>query len=100
MSEKRPTEISLARVSRPLTAAEFHQLEHFRRAHRHAIPLLPLLPSGPFAQQVRVHAVPQHHAGLRYARLQADLGQPSFAGRIITATAVPQHADGFKSQRV
>jgi hypothetical protein len=86
------------------TAQLDNRHEHFRRtldrAHRHAIPLLPLLPSDPFAQQVRVHAVPQRHAGQRYAGLQAGLHQPLFAGRIITAPAVPQRADRFKSQRV
>jgi hypothetical protein len=40
------------------------------------------------------------HAGQRYARLQAGLNQPSFADRIITPPAVPQHADNFKSQWV
>jgi hypothetical protein len=86
------------------TAQLDNRHEHFRRtfhhAHRRAIPLPLLLPSDPFAQQVRVHAVPHRHAGQRYARLQAGLNQPSFAGRIITAPAVPQHADDFKSQRV
>jgi hypothetical protein len=43
--------------------------------------------------------VPQRHAGQRYARLQAGLNPPSFAGRIIMAPAVPQHADGYKGFR-
>jgi hypothetical protein len=59
-----------------------------------------LLSSDPFAQQVRVHAVPQRYAGQRHTWLQAGLDQPLFAGRIITAPAVPQHTDDFKSQRV
>src|ERR1700733_595137 len=78
--------------------------EHLRRTvdrtRRHAIPLLPLVPNDPFAQQVRVHAVPQRQAGQRHTRLQAGLNQPLFADRIITAPAVPQHANDFKSQRV
>ena len=86
-----------------LTAQLDNRHEHFRRtvdrAYRHAIPLPLLLPSNPFAQQVRVHPVPQRHAGQRYARLQTGLNQPSFADRIITAPAVPQHVDDFKSQR-
>jgi hypothetical protein len=86
------------------TAQLDNRHEQFRRtvdrAHGHAIPLLSLLLSDPFAQQVRVHAVPQRHAGQGYARLQAGLDQSSFAGRVIPAPAVPQHANDFKSQRV
>jgi hypothetical protein len=86
------------------TASLDNRHEHFRRtvdrAYRHAIPLPLLMPSDPFAQQVRVHAVLHRHAGQRYARLQAGLNQTSFAGRIITAPAVPQHADNFQSQWV
>jgi hypothetical protein len=89
------------------TAQLDNRHEHFRRtvdrAYGHAIPLLPLLPllpSDPFAQQVRVHTVPQRHARQRYTRLQAGFDQASFAGWIIPAPAVPQHANDFKPQRV
>jgi len=86
------------------TAQLDNRHKHFRltvdRAYGHAIPLLPLLPTDPFAQQVRVHTVPQRHARQRYTRLQAGLDQPSFAGWVIPAPAVPQHANDFKSQWV
>jgi hypothetical protein len=67
--------------------------EHFRRTldrtRRHAIPLLSLVLSDPFAQEVRVHAVLQRQAGQRHVGLKAGHDQPSFASWIISPPAVP-----------